>query len=59
MSIEDKSLNFSLKNNTKDYDFDEPSWNNDLKIENIKNTIIDELPDYDFDESSWRTEIKK
>ena len=59
MNPEDKNFNFPLKNNSKDYDFDEPSWNNDVDIENIKKTIKNELPDYDFDESSWRTELQK
>ena len=59
MSSKDKDFNFSLKNNPKDLDFDESSWNDEMKFKNTKKIVKDELPNYDFDESSWQIEIEK
>ena len=36
MSSKDKDFNFSLKNNSKDLDFDESSWDDEMKFENTK-----------------------
>ena len=59
MSLKDKDLNFSLKENSQDYDYDETSWNREVDYSELEKAVTEVVKNYDFDESSWRNEIKK